>query len=104
MGVFRSDYIMVGMRLDYEKYGNDEWYDKLVEHNKDDITTVIDGMNGEYVFVGQVIVKSDEDEGIVPKKLDKSELEELKPVVAEKIKNQFGIESDVGVWVFSHFH
>lgn len=63
MGVSEIQYGIVGYKLPYQPYDNDE--DKSFEEiheaflNKHGLTCVSDGMDGKYTIVGRMIFKSD---------------------------------------------
>lgn len=62
MGVRRSDWILIGAKIDTNHF-NEEWYemdnsplDKYDENkNIGEITYLFDGMSGEYFIIGEVI-------------------------------------------------
>jgi len=67
MSVQINQYLVYGTKLDYEKYGGEEWYDKFYPyydnafkgiHHHDGICVIDDGMNGEYIVVGRVLYKT----------------------------------------------
>lgn len=74
MSVKMNNYVLFGRKFDYDKLrdtlGEDD--DRLDPYRdshkgdanpKDGVTVLVDGMNGEYVFIGHVIAKSEEGQG-----------------------------------------
>ncbi len=113
MGVDRINYVMLAVRLlfdevssDEEKYNEyldtyeDEGYSsEITKHNG--LTMVSDGMNGEYAFIGEVITKTMDFEGlsITDCSVKEKDIERIKFLIMD----QFEIPSpDVKVWAFTH--
>lgn len=106
MGAERTDYVMLAARLEYgtldndviEEYIDNAYSNKVTIHKG--LTVINDGMNGDYLFIGKVLAKSDED-GFLPMCPTPEGSSEIKKM----IQDQFGIVlALVSVWVFSHWH
>ncbi|MCK9458231.1 MAG: hypothetical protein M0R80_01090 [Proteobacteria bacterium] len=125
MGCHRCEYVMFGAKFKYnefetpdddyeltEPYDDNAYQDKVTSCNG--LTLVTDGMNGNYIYFGEVIAKArEESEGIEVS----FEVETLQSVIGVKriaiiaaIKKEaekLGITLppfDVGLHVFTHWH
>lgn len=106
MGVSRCDYIIIGVRKDFddvsvEDYADldDNQYDNDFDPEK--IYMIADGMNGNYVLFGRILQKSPDGEGLELVRAD--DLDDDKVAVANQLK-EMKISGEVGIWVVSHFH
>lgn len=75
MGVRRTDYVVLGSKFDYKEFkrlingdldgdGIEEYEDNPYSEKiggKKGITFISDGMNGEYVVIGKVLIKSSQE-------------------------------------------
>lgn len=113
MSVNTNQYIMLGVNLPFitetekgekiEPY-HDNDYKKTV-HEKDGLTVVSDGVNGDFTMVGKVLERSNLNETLDgPIKL-LTVSPALKRQVAKKISSLFSIKNpDVQLWFFTHYH
>ena len=109
MGTTQTHYVMFAVRLPfpkddalYEPY-EDNGYSRIITiHNG--LTIVSDGMNSGYMFIGKVLSKGLDYEGLEITDCSPCSDEERKRVVSI-IKDKFNIENpEVRVWAFTHFH
>lgn len=115
MGVSNVHYIILGIRLEFQNLGHiePEFLEKFEDNcyvkdvtEKDNITLISDGMNGEYHFIGKVLAKSTSSVGFdeaVSFDCDQNEREK----VFQSIQDNFGITlnpTDIQLWVFTHWH
>lgn len=112
MGVERSDYIMIGANIGYDRYDDEEW-DKYEDyrrrtHETGEIAYVLDGMNGNYFAVG-IILECDRDgyDGLsfhdIPF-IGTSKYDEYKETVRKHIKENFNLDIEPSILVFTHWH
>lgn len=111
MSVNTNQYIILGVKIPYPKE-SESLYENLTEYSdngykpvkqKDSLTAIFDGMNGEYVFIGKVIVRSDANETLDgPVELSYSP--EVAVLLGQLIKEKFGIEEEVKLWFVTHYH
>ena len=122
MGTVRTHYVMLGAKLpfdiidreeDYEKfdaYEDNGYRPEIKEHNG--LTMVTDGMNGEYVFIGKVLKKALDHEGLEVTDclaFSQREMNVLENLIRSEFWEEFGEEfkdRDIGlsVWAFTHWH
>lgn len=118
MGVNVNHYIMYGVRLKFSDFPgdfldnipdeyDDNQYSPFVSNN--DIHVVADGMNGDYVFLGKIIHRTNCDDGFASPIL-------VTLTNEEKIRIRMRIRDDLGqyfvtqepakfgLWIFSHYH
>lgn len=65
MGVDITQYLFVGIKLDYKKYENkideDDENGILIDRKYNDyISVIIDGMDGQYIYLGHIIEETEE--------------------------------------------
>jgi hypothetical protein len=105
---------MYGIRLDYEKYKEDEWYDTFEPYldsahedikHKDGICVLFDGMDGDYIFIGRVIAKTEKQQlfdGVLNlKEIELFETEQ--ELIQGIIKALFGIEGEFHHYLIAHW-
>ena len=67
MSVQCNTYIVLGVKLPYEKHGMYERFEDLMDSaydkKREGLTCIFDGMSGKHVILGHVIAKSDNHEG-----------------------------------------
>jgi hypothetical protein len=108
MGVDRKTYVVLGLKLDYKaeraKHG-DQLYEKYVETKLPaPLECVYDGMCGEYILLGKVLVESGsrrwgDDEFPFTRIADGPWRTEVRKALQE-----LGFESpDIGLYVFQHY-
>ena len=109
MGVNRSDWMVVGVDLGYDKVDeeNYEYYDTYAQRDEEgEITFLIDGMHGDYFIVGEVILaEKDEREGFGLVELDfnDEDIKESKENVRAFIKKEFNIDVEPKLLVLTHW-
>ena len=119
MGVERCDYVIVGVKLDYDEFwsiqgGDEAAHDKFQEFydneyreeigSKDGVTVISDGMNGKYVYIGYVIKKAREGQGLGHTKCKSSK--EQKAALRMILPVLFNLKEipPINVWIFSHYY
>lgn len=115
MSVQSNTYLMVGVKLDFDAF-TAEQRDKIEPyedsafggiHHHNGLCAIVDGMNGDYIFIGRVLAKSDDQNGNYGfnQALDTAGL--AMPVMDEVIEALdiwFGIQvCDLETWVFTHY-
>jgi hypothetical protein len=114
MGVDKTDYIMFGYKLDYEmedpKGGKIDWYsDKFLPMIKgrkgEEYSLIIDGMNGDYVVFGKILLEGNEYEGFDFKEFDVSKInsESVKRRLQELFEDYREVTDEPKLFAFSHF-
>ncbi|WCS68214.1 hypothetical protein Goe21_01040 [Bacillus phage vB_BsuM-Goe21] len=110
MGVRRSDYLIIGYDIGYDQYHPDK-YDEFEELNEikeeGKLTYLIDFMNGEYFFVGEII-KCDEEGingfGTVCLEEHSYEFIDSRMRVKRYIKEKFGMKNVLPrLYLINHF-
>jgi len=107
MGVNRTDYVMLAVKLPFEAiedtdcYEDDGYSDKITSHNG--LTVVSDGMNGNYLFIGRIIRKAIKGYGLDITDCSASTFLEME-LLKILIKSEFNIDAPVRVWAFTHWH
>jgi hypothetical protein len=110
MGVRRSDYIVIGLNVGYEKYGDDKFeeYEELMEViEPGKMTYLIDSMGGEYFVVGEV-VKCDKhgEDGMGFNQFSTTAdtpFIQSKERVRKHIRDNFGIDDEPQLIVLTHW-
>ena len=111
MGTRSTTYILVGIRLSlkeehlrfsahddecyeyYEKYLDNRYQNNIKSHNG--ITAIYDGMGGKYLYLGEVVARSDMDYSCLDEgELDVSDLHIYKDRVSTNLANEFGLRFD----------
>ncbi|MGG4434400.1 hypothetical protein AAXE64_07550 [Priestia megaterium] len=109
MGVSRSDWMVVGVDLGYDKVDeeNYEYYDTYAQRNKEgEMTFLIDGISGTYFVVGEVILADTSGyQGFELTELlfNDSDIEESKENVKTFIKKEFNIDVEPKLLVLTHW-
>lgn len=110
MGTTRTDYVMLAAKLPFniipfeklEPYEDNGYNSEITVHNS--ITSVSDGMGGEYIFLGRVMEKAIEPDGLAITNCRDYTNAEINHIRA-LIKNLFGLNNvDISVWAFTHWH
>lgn len=103
---FKEFYELPEIKKDVEKWAGwkreDDYHDSAFEgiHHHNGLCVISDGMNGKYVYVGCVIKKSDNYGDID----DYINDEEVTPEqVSQRIKDEFNIDVDCEMHVFTHY-
>lgn len=119
MGVRRTDYIMLGVKLPYSfipkdsdgdtpeefrLYEDSVYGDDIKSHNG--LTMVSDGMGGRYVFIGKVLQRADEEhcESFEPTNCTQCCSPEEFLKVETALLQHFKLDIQANIWVFSHHH
>lgn len=110
MGVRVDHYVMLGIKIPYPKV-HEELYIKLFcKEPSDEVQVIADGMNGSYVFIGEVLSRGSEEEGFVDiVSIDASTVEfsYKRGELSDKIHRIFDLDfsnSDLKIYVFTHRH
>lgn len=106
MGVHVDHYVMLGIKIPYPKV-HEELFCK---EPSDGVQVIADGMNGSYVFIGEVLAHGLEEEGFVDiVSIDASTVEfsYKRGELSDKIHRIFDLNfsnSDLKIYVFTHRH
>lgn len=115
MSVQSNTYLLVGVKLAYDAFTSEQrnnmepYEDSAFEgiHHHNGLCAIVDGMNGEYVFIGRVLAKSGDQNGNYGfnQPLDTADLAiPVMDEVIEALDTWFGIQvCDVGTWLFTHY-
>ncbi len=120
MGVERCDYVMIAAKFNFDEFeqaiaSNSDITDKYDDNSYESditacngLTMVRDGMNGEYVFFGEVIAKNIEcSDGFDPINVDEfiKEEDRVERWIKDEMKT-LGIKLPfkVSVYIFTHWH
>lgn len=109
MGVSSEVYFMVGVDI------NDRTSDELIEKLEDDglikyktqsgqLHCLLDGMNGQYTIIGEVVAVGDEYEGICLTSFSVEEFNFVSQRVKYHLSEKYNIEDDPKVYIVTHFH
>lgn len=115
MSVNENHYIILGIKMSYDDYNekykieeNETIHDQYANRRSQksgDMVVVVDGMSGEYAFIGKLIAKSRESyEGIPMTAVDKKMFNDkkLKKELTEKFEFTED-ELDIQLHVFTHY-
>lgn len=114
MGTSVTHYVLLGAKFEYGEIKRNPNFENWSEADdlhdnpyhdefKDSVVMITDGMNGEYVFIGQILAKAVEDgNGLPITKCDVSDID--KQDVQDYIHGRFGLTVKAEVWAFSHWH
>lgn len=107
MGVWRSDWVLIGADIGYEQFAEDKYeeYEKFAGmDNAGEITYLIDGISGEYFVVGEVVTVADESAGFGISEIEVGDIyEDSCERVREHIRNEFGVGAEPKLIVITHF-
>lgn len=107
MGVYRSDWIVIGANIGMENYDDDscDKYDELCNRDKfGELTYLIDEMRGEYFIVGVVVKAADEYSGFGLTEITTLDsFEKDSEIVRKHVKENFGLEVTPKLIVLTHF-
>lgn len=115
MSVNENHYIILGIKMTYDDYNekynieeNDSLHDAYTNRRtqkKGDTVVIVDGMSGEYAFIGKLIAKSRESyEGLPMTAIDKKAFSDKK--LKKELIETFGFaedELDLNVYIFTHY-
>ena len=104
MGVYRTDYLMYGAKIDPKSVDHDK-HEALLEGRPDaPLDLIYDGMSGEYAVAGKVIAKSDQYDGIGFHEITPDLLPQDTEALRATINETFGVETDkLRLYLFSHY-
>ena len=110
MGVSRSDYIMIGVDVGYKNFDEEKYSEHDIYLNKKDvgeIAYVLDWMSEEYFIVGVILVIDKRGYNgfpLVEFSLENNEeYNEYKEIVKNHIKENFDLEVEPKLLVFTHW-
>ncbi|MED4787556.1 hypothetical protein P9429_11740 [Bacillus atrophaeus] len=107
MGVWRSDWVLIGADIGYDQFDEDKYeeYEKFAGmDNAGEITYLIDGISGEYFVVGEVVTKADESEGFGISEIEVGDIyEDSCERVRNHIRDKFGIDVEPKLVAITHF-
>lgn len=104
MGVYRTDYLFYGVKVDPEKVDWDKHEDLINGAPGAAFDMVYDGMSGKYAVAGKVIAKSDPYEGMEFTEITPDMLPADPDALMAQISEQFGPQLEAPkLFLFSHF-
>ncbi|WP_163093815.1 hypothetical protein [Bacillus velezensis] len=107
MGVWRSDWVLIGADIGYDQFDEYKYeeYEKFEGVDRSgEITYLIDGMSGGYFVVGEVVTKASEYVGFRLSEIEVGDIyENACKRVRAHIRNEFGIEAEPKLIVITHF-
>jgi hypothetical protein len=107
MGVYRTDYLMIGKDMGGNDFDCDDFLPEIEGAPNRRFDIVYDGMSGQYCIAGRIIAKSDGYEGFELNTIDPTSLEVDRTGLAWKLQDAFGkkvIADEMKLILFSHFH
>lgn len=109
MSTTMTHYVMVAIKFPFDEISersdiqpfDDNGYSDEVTITKD-LTAVGDGMNGGYYFIGEVLTKGLEHEGLTMTQcmLPMSRLKKIE----KKVLEVFGLKGKASAYAFTHWH
>lgn len=87
--------------LDYEKFEKFEDNAFKPDMNNNGLHCLIDGMNGDYIYIGECLVKSENHEMLESLEIPKVK-KKFKDAVKEKVKIELGIEVEMQLHLVTH--
>jgi hypothetical protein len=104
MGVYRTDYLFYGVKIDPDKVDWDKHEDLICGAPDAAFDMVYDGMNGKYAVAGKIIAKSDGYDEFGFTEITPDLLPADPADLMAKITEQFGPQADAPkLFLFSHF-
>lgn len=115
MSVQTNTYIMVGVMLPYDSFTEeqheqdfDDYCDSAYKgiHHHNGLCVLADGMQGEYVAIGRVLKKTNDQNGdyCLSEPVDCSLSDDLRDEVSLLLTENFGLDKpDVKIWAFTHW-
>ncbi len=105
MGTCQTHYVILGIRVPFaEREDLERFHDNGYQSEiKGPLSLVVDGMNGKYMIMGEILAKGLEHEGlpVTEYKHDESKAEKI----GEQVCSLLGIESRAAsLHVFTHWH
>lgn len=111
MSVQSNQYLILGAKLDYDKYKSDDWLEKFepyqdsafdLETNPKGLHCLFDGMNGQYVIIGHCLVKTELYESIDYMEIQ-TPADELVKQIKDDLKAKLGIDKPLGLHLVTHY-
>ena len=92
MSVNVKHYVMIGVDIGYRN--DDELYERLEPYMElgKEVFCLFDGMNGEYIILGEIVQVGDQYEGMKYKDISLIELKVMADRVEHNLRKLFGIE------------
>lgn len=105
MGVYRTDYLMFGVRVDPEEVSNryEEFEAEIDGAPGRKFDLIYDGMSGKYAVAGKIIARSDPYEGLEFKEIAPADMA-WDAELMSRIRGSFPEASGLALILFSHFH
>jgi len=106
-----NQYLMYGAKLEYSEHvSNDGDYEKFEKFednafkpdmNNNGLHCLFDGMNGEYIYIGECLAKSENHEMLESFEIPKLN-KKFKDRVKEQVKMELDIEADMQLHMVTH--
>lgn len=111
MGCRRTDYVMIAVPFDPRAFSEDDYqkYDLYLDNPyqetyDDNLSIIIDGMNNDYAFIGKILAKAIESDGL-PVTVCTAEPSEIAEIERKaKLVNPQIFHQPAKIVAFSHFH
>ena len=110
MGVYRSDYVVIGLKLDYDEEkkrlgskGFEALYYGVTDSPYPGLVAIVDGMGGEYVVVGKILATAEDRDGFDFLSLEFGEELNALRATAKDLLAKAGYDVEPKLFVFSHF-
>lgn len=108
MGIYRTDWILLGIKLNYDKM-NEDWYEDenekyLYRNSIGEMSIIPDGMSEKYVVAGKIIACKKELEWFEDfHEFDLNDFKEDCEDVRYFIQNMFHIDVDPKIIIFTQW-
>lgn len=106
MSVYRTDYLIFGVKLDYDVFDLDKHEAEAEGRPDASFDLVADNMCGKYVVAGKIIARSDPYDGIEFREISASDLPQDVPLLAKTVSDKMGVTltpAEFKLFLFSHF-
>ncbi|MGO8211875.1 hypothetical protein ACC782_33885 [Rhizobium ruizarguesonis] len=106
MGVYRTDYLMLGVDVGYDAFDYDRHGAESDGEPERRFDIVYDGMCGGYCVAGKIIASGDQYEGFGMTKIDPAKLDINRDDLAAKLSEAFGktvAADELALLLFSDF-
>ena len=108
-----NQYLMYGAKLNYDDHIKDydldyENFEKFQDNafkpdmNNNGLHCLIDGMSGDYIYIGECLAKSENHEMLESFEIPKLK-KKFKDRVKEQVKMELGIEAEMQLHVVTHW-
>ncbi|MFJ8528369.1 hypothetical protein [Bacillus sp. NPDC094106] len=107
MSSVQTHYIMIGANIGYDKYDEVEWekYEKYQDKHPSKIKYISDGCSGKYFVIGKVLDYDPEGfEGFSLFEYNETLYIEDKRQIKEHVKENFGMDVEPTLLIFTHWH